>query len=93
MSTPRDKRLHLAAGALAGAVGCGLTLVLGDAQFAVLNGVVLSMAAGLAKEWYDHRTGRGVVDRFDVLYTAAGGFFSAVLVAVGHAVLTAPGGM
>jgi hypothetical protein len=93
MSTPLDKRLHLAAGAIAGAVGCGLTLLLGDVQYAVLNGLSLSMAAGVAKEWRDHATGRGFVDRFDVLYTAAGGFFSAVLVAVGHAVLTAPGGM
>lgn len=91
MSTPKDKRLHLAAGAVAGVVGVAAAIVLGYPVAAVFAGIALSTAAGVAKEWYDS-TGHGTVDPFDAVYTSAGGTVASIAAAVVYGVVMAARG-
>jgi hypothetical protein len=78
-----DKKLHIAAGLIAGLVG---------GMFAVsafgLSGLPVAMCcvlvagcAGMLKEAWDHFNG-GVVDKMDVLYTAAAGLPTSIIFAV-----------
>jgi ABC-type transport system involved in cytochrome bd biosynthesis fused ATPase/permease subunit len=79
----QDKRLHLAAGAIAGVVGAMLGgALLGVSGFAVfVCGVMAAAVAGSAKEAYDYITD-GVIDRLDAAYTAVGGVPTAALIAL-----------
>jgi predicted lipid-binding transport protein (Tim44 family) len=83
MKIAKDKKLHLAAGAIAGLVGSVFCAgPFGMAGLPVfLAGVAIAGLAGVAKEVYDART-QGVVDYYDVAYTAAGGVVPALVMAV-----------
>lgn len=66
---PRDKILHLAAGALVALAAC-MVFSTGWA------GVAAALIAGCAKEWYDAKHG-GTVDFLDTVATVLGGMATA----------------
>lgn len=68
-----DKRLHaIAGGLIAGATSEYVTWRTGNRFVGAAAGCAAALVAGVAKEAYD-ATGRGNVDRRDVVATAAGG--------------------
>jgi hypothetical protein len=80
MKIAKDKKLHLAAGAIAGLVG-GIFAAGADPGYTFAGGMFLASFVGIAKEVYDS-TGGGTVDRMDVAYTAAGGLLPSLILAV-----------
>ena len=67
-----DKALHVIYGAAAACAGAVLALVLGFPPLLVAP--LVALVVGVAKEFYDKRTGRGVYDPKDILATAVGAF-------------------
>tara|TARA_B100000963_G_scaffold360342_1_gene390825 strand:- start:3078 stop:3410 length:333 start_codon:yes stop_codon:yes gene_type:complete len=76
----KDKQLHFAAGMLTGAAG--YTFVYSktqDKKLAIAGGFVTSLAAGIAKEYYDNQNG-GKADPRDILATSLGGLSVSVTI-------------
>lgn len=84
---PKDKQLHIAAGAVVGVVA---VVVFWPVRVPTLLGAVgAALAAGLYKEWSDARANRAAraaglppphtVDPADVVYTVLGGTLAGLL--------------
>jgi|TARA_R100001163_G_C5053148_1_gene189724 uncharacterized protein YfiM (DUF2279 family) len=70
---PEDKKLHFAAGNIAGAVGYTWSYKKHqDKKRAIVAGICTAFAAGVMKEMFDASTG-GYVEHGDVLATTLGG--------------------
>lgn len=81
---PKDKKLHLAAGAAAGLVGAGAMYAVFPNFVAMwLAGSLLAAVAGWLKEDYDRdHPDKHTYDPADARYTLYGGIASAFLVAL-----------
>lgn len=80
MKIPRDKLLHLAAGALAALVGVFIGYQAGDVA-PIVVGAGACVAAAVAREIYNHSNG-GEFDRRDLAATLIGGVPVLLLAAV-----------
>ena len=70
-----DKKLHFAAGSLAGAFGYIWSYQKHKNKTkAIITGICTSLLAGTAKEVYDNSQG-GIFDKRDILATGMGGVF------------------
>lgn len=78
-SIPADKAQHFFFGGVAATVAAVAARLSGHAEYAKVAGVGAAVAIGVAKELYDHFTGKGEPSIEDAIWTAAG---SAPLVAV-----------
>jgi len=79
MNLAHDKKLHLAAGALAGVVGTMVAVNYG-VPFAPMWGFALAAGAGIGKEVLDRFMPGATVDVMDAVYTAGGGLLGAFAV-------------
>ena len=71
----RDKKLHFAAGSIAGAFGYDMSYQMHrNKTKAIITGICTSLLVGTAKEVYDNSNG-GIFDKRDILATGMGGVF------------------
>lgn len=69
-----DKKLHFAAGVVAGGFGYDLVMKkTNNRKFALLGSIASAFAAGTMKELYDAKVLKGKIDEKDLLATTLGG--------------------
>lgn len=76
-----DKVMHFGAGALISATTTAITYKLTDNKTAsMLCGFGMATLAGIGKEVYDKKTGKGVADINDAIWTSIGGGIGVTIV-------------
>lgn len=78
----QDKKLHLGAGAVAGAVVsvAGLLVFGFPSEVRLITGVLAAVAAGVGKEVFDSKNpDKHTVDKLDVVYTGVGGVIGSLV--------------
>ena len=71
---PKDKQMHFAAGFTLG----GMAIASKEIKYPFFTAVAVATTAGVAKEYFDSRTG-GTVENKDVYFTVAGGIVSGTI--------------